>query len=69
MHSVPLRGYLTNWLLVPKWACNGGSSRQGSWYLRKLSYAGGQFFNFFGLGKRDMKELQTKEIKNGRLAM
>jgi light-harvesting complex I chlorophyll a/b binding protein 3 len=33
------------------------------------AYPGGQFFNFFGLGKKDMKELQTKEIKNGRLAM
>lgn len=37
--------------------------------LNTESGAGGQFFNFFGLGKKDMKELQTKEIKNGRLAM
>jgi light-harvesting complex I chlorophyll a/b binding protein 3 len=35
------------------------------------AYPGGQFFNLFGLGKdaAGMKELQTKEIKNGRLAM
>ena len=33
--------------------------------------AGGQFFNFFNLGRSDaeMKELKTKELKNGRLAM
>jgi light-harvesting complex I chlorophyll a/b binding protein 3 len=35
------------------------------------SYPGGQFFNVFNLGKdaAAMKDLQTKEIKNGRLAM
>ncbi|KAK9829456.1 hypothetical protein WJX72_005967 [[Myrmecia] bisecta] len=35
------------------------------------SYPGGQFFNVFNLGKSEsaLKELQTKEIKNGRLAM
>lgn len=33
--------------------------------------AGGQFFNLFNLGKTEseMKELKTKELKNGRLAM
>ena len=35
-----------------------------------LLYAtGGPFFNLFNLGKTNIKELQTKEIKNGRLAM
>ena len=32
--------------------------------------AGGSFFNFAGFGKRgegELKDLQTKEIKNGRL--
>lgn len=33
------------------------------------AYPGGQFFNFFGLGKTGMRELQIKELKNGRLAM
>lgn len=35
------------------------------------SYPGGAFFNLFQLGKTDaaMKDLKTKEIKNGRLAM
>ena len=32
-------------------------------------HAGGQFFNLFNLGKSDLKELKTKELKNGRLAM
>lgn len=33
--------------------------------------AGGQFFNLFNLGRTEasMKELKTKELKNGRLAM
>jgi light-harvesting complex I chlorophyll a/b binding protein 3 len=33
--------------------------------------AGGQFFNLFNLGKTDaeLKDLKTKELKNGRLAM
>ena len=36
-----------------------------------LAPAGGQFFNFFNLGRSDgeLKELKTKELKNGRLAM
>ena len=42
--------------------CNSGPEAQST-------LAGGQFFNLFGLGKSNMKELQTKEIKNGRLAM
>ena len=29
----------------------------------------GEFFNFIGLGKDDMKTMRTKEVKNGRLAM
>ncbi|KAK9842269.1 hypothetical protein WJX81_003760 [Elliptochloris bilobata] len=35
------------------------------------AYPGGQFFNLFNLGKTPeaMKDLQTKELKNGRLAM
>eukprot|EP00884_Botryococcus_braunii_P014011 jgi/Botrbrau1/22610/Bobra.176_1s0040.1 len=35
------------------------------------SYPGGPFFNIFGLGKTEaaLKELKTKEVKNGRLAM
>jgi light-harvesting complex I chlorophyll a/b binding protein 3 len=35
------------------------------------AYPGGPFFNLFNLGKtpQAMKELKTKEIKNGRLAM
>jgi len=36
------------------------------------SYPGGSFFNFAGFGKKgesELKDLQTKEIKNGRLAM
>jgi light-harvesting complex I chlorophyll a/b binding protein 3 len=35
------------------------------------AYPGGQFFNLFNLGKTpaDLKVLQTKELKNGRLAM
>jgi len=35
------------------------------------AYPGGQLFNLFNLGKTEaeMKELKTKEIKNGRLAM
>lgn len=35
------------------------------------SYPGGQFFNLFNLGKTEaaMKDLKTKELKNGRLAM
>jgi light-harvesting complex I chlorophyll a/b binding protein 3 len=33
------------------------------------AYPGGPFFNLFNLGKTNIKELQTKEIKNGRLAM
>ena len=37
----------------------------------RLASAGGQFFNFFNLGRSDaeLKELKTKELKNGRLAM
>ena len=47
-----------------------GSKQQSAMVVADMLFdAGGQFFNFFGLGKRDMKELQTKEIKNGRLAM
>ncbi len=39
--------------------------------LHALAPAGGQFFNFFNLGRSDgeLKELKTKELKNGRLAM
>ncbi|KAJ9533572.1 hypothetical protein QJQ45_026631 [Haematococcus lacustris] len=35
------------------------------------AYPGGPFFNIFNLGKTEaaMKELKTKELKNGRLAM
>jgi len=33
------------------------------------AYPGGQFFNMFNLGQRDMGEMKLKEIKNGRLAM
>lgn len=35
------------------------------------AYPGGPFFNLFNLGKtpQEIKELRTKEIKNGRLAM
>ena len=35
-----------------------------------MTVAGGAFFNLLNFGKRgDIKEYQTKEIKNGRLAM
>jgi hypothetical protein len=39
--------------------------------VRRSATAGGQFFNLFNLGKTDaeLKELKTKELKNGRLAM
>ena len=33
------------------------------------AYPGGGFFNFAKLGTQDMKKMQTKEVKNGRLAM
>ena len=36
----------------------------------RIAHAGGPFFNLLNFGKRgDLKEYQTKEIKNGRLAM
>jgi len=33
------------------------------------AYPGGQFFNMFNLGSKNMDEMKLKEIKNGRLAM
>mmetsp|Transcript_5753 Transcript_5753/g.6605 ORF Transcript_5753/g.6605 Transcript_5753/m.6605 type:complete len:303 (-) Transcript_5753:257-1165(-) len=33
------------------------------------AYPGGQFFNFFNIGKDDLDNMKVKEIKNGRLAM
>eukprot|EP01024_Parvocaulis_polyphysoides_P007020 TRINITY_DN1210_c1_g1_i3.p1 TRINITY_DN1210_c1_g1~~TRINITY_DN1210_c1_g1_i3.p1 ORF type:complete len:325 (-),score=74.27 TRINITY_DN1210_c1_g1_i3:194-1048(-) len=56
----------------------GSMSKQGLLGIEKLmagsgdpAYPGGPFFNFMGLGKTEesMKNLKTKEIKNGRLAM
>merc|ERR1711907_77260 len=35
----------------------------------EMGYPGGAWFDPFGFSKGDFKELQTKEIKNGRLAM